>query len=66
MEGDVLWLAIKVIAYGLVLVGCGYILGKDKGVKSGASKCIDTLTDGGYLKATHHKNGEVELHKLVK
>jgi hypothetical protein len=42
MESDI-WLAIKVIACGLALVGCGYMLGRDKGVKLGASKAIDKL-----------------------
>lgn len=59
-------LAFEVLFYGLALVGCGYILGRDKGVKYGASTCIDTLIENGYLKATTHPNGEVEIHKLVK
>jgi hypothetical protein len=64
MEGD-LWLAIKVIACGLALVYCGYILGRDKGVKLGASNAIDRLCEGGYLKFTKIK-GDIELHKLEK
>jgi hypothetical protein len=59
-------LALEVGVYGLMLVGCGYILGRDKGVKHGASTCIDTLIANGYLKATEHPNGEIEIHKLVK
>lgn len=62
MESDI-WLAIKVIACGLALVGCGYMLGRDKGVKLGASNAIDRLCEGGYLKFTKTK-GDIELHKL--
>jgi len=62
MESDI-WLAIKVIAYGLALVYCGFILGRDKGVKLGASNAIDKLCEGGYLKFTKIR-GDIELHKL--
>jgi len=43
-------LMIKVGFCGLALVGCGYLLGRDKGVKIGAGKMIDDLIMGGYLK----------------
>ena len=62
MEGNI-WLAIEVIAYGLALVGCGYVLGRDRGVKIGAGATIDALCNGGYLKFTKIK-GDIELHKL--
>jgi len=62
MESDI-WLAIKVIACGLALVYCGYILGRDKGVKLGASNAIDKLCEGGYLKFTKIR-GDIEIHKL--
>jgi len=62
MESDI-WLAIKVIACGLALVGCGYMLGRDKGVKLGASNAIDKLCEDGYLKFTKIR-GDIELHKL--
>jgi len=45
------------------LVYCGFILGRDKGVKLGASNAIDKLCEGGYLKFTKIR-GDIELHKL--
>ena len=63
MESEI-WLAIKVIACGLALVYCGYTLGRDKGVKIGAGKTIDTLCDNGYLRFVKKANGDVEILKL--
>lgn len=61
MEGD-LWLAIKVGFYGLCLVGCGYVLGRDAFQKSKVHKIsesvIDSLIQQGFLKT--RKNGEEE------
>ena len=62
MEIDV-FILLKNLFVGGALVGCGFILGRDKGIKTGADKAIDTLCDGGYLR--HRKNGEeVELIKI--
>lgn len=63
MESDFV-LALKVIICGLALVGCGYILGRDKGVKIGAGKMIDNLCENGYLKFTKISKDNVEIHKL--
>jgi len=57
-------LAFEVLCYGLALVGCGYILGRDKGVKIGAGKTIDTLCDNGYLRFVKKANGDIEILKL--
>ena len=38
-------LIMKVVFYSGLLVGCGYYLGKDKGVKVGAGKVVDHLCD---------------------
>lgn len=62
MESE-LYILIKTLFIGGALVGCGYVLGRDKGVKLGSGKVIDMLCDTGYLR--HRKNGdEVELIKL--
>ena len=62
MESE-LYILIKTLFIGGALVGCGYVLGRDKGVKLGSGKVIDMLCDNGYLK--HRKNGkEVELIKI--
>lgn len=54
---------IKTLFLGGALVGCGYVLGRDKGIKTGAGKVIDTLCDRGYLR--HRKNGtDIELIKI--
>lgn len=62
MESE-LYILAKTLFIGGALVGCGYVLGRDKGVKLGSGKVIDMLCDTGYLR--HRKNGdEVELIKL--
>ena len=62
MESE-LYILIKTLFIGGALVGGGYVLGRDKGVKLGSGKVIDMLCDTGYLR--HRKNGdEVELIKL--
>ena len=58
-----LMVLIKTLFLGGALVGCGYILGREKGVKLGSGKVIDMLCDTGYLR--HRKNGkEIELIKI--
>ena len=58
-----LYILIKTLFIGGALVGCGYVLGRDKGVKLGSGKVIDMLCDNGYLR--HRMNGEeVELIKI--
>ncbi len=57
-------LIMKVIGLSALLVGCGYILGKDAGHKIGAGKVIDFLCDNGYLKHQKKPDGNVELIKL--
>lgn len=54
---------MKSLFFVLVPLWCGYMLGKDAGVKQGAGKMIDQLCDMGYLKYTK-KGTEVEIHKL--
>ena len=44
MEIDV-FILLKTLFVGGALVGCGFILGRDKGIKTGADKAIDTLCD---------------------
>jgi len=62
MESE-LYILIKTLFIGGALVGCGYVLGRDKGVKLGSGKVIDMLCDNGYLR--YRKNGEeVELIKI--
>jgi hypothetical protein len=62
MESE-LYILAKTLFIGGALVGCGYVLGRDKGVKLGSGKVIDMLCDNGYLR--HRKNGEeVELIKI--
>ena len=63
MEIDVLIL-MKTLFTGGALVGCGYILGRDKGIKVGADKVVDTLCDGGYLRHQKMPDGNIELIKL--
>ena len=50
--------------YSGLLVGCGYYLGKDKGVKVGAGKVVDHLCDNGYLRHSKKADGNIELIKL--
>ena len=40
MESE-LYILIKTLFIGGALVGCGYVLGRDKGVKLGSGKVID-------------------------
>tara|TARA_A200000159_G_scaffold154195_1_gene166835 strand:+ start:354 stop:554 length:201 start_codon:yes stop_codon:yes gene_type:complete len=57
-------LIMKVVFYSGLLVGCGYYLGKDKGVKVGAGKVVDHLCDNGYLRHSKKADGNIELIKL--
>jgi|TARA_B100000902_G_scaffold35468_2_gene42578 hypothetical protein len=57
-------LLFKVFIYSSLLVGCGYLLGKDKGVKVGAGRAVDSLCENGYLKHKKQPDGNVELIKL--
>lgn len=57
-------LILKVSFYGLMLVGCGYLLGKDRGVRIGAGHTIDQLCDNGYLRFYKKSNGDIEILKL--
>tara|TARA_A100001388_G_scaffold276847_1_gene265817 strand:- start:675 stop:881 length:207 start_codon:yes stop_codon:yes gene_type:complete len=63
MEIDV-FILLKTLFVGGALVGCGFILGRDKGIKTGADKAIDTLCDGGYLRHRKMPDGNTELIKL--
>ena len=59
-----IFLALKVLVCGLALVGCGYVLGRDKGVKIGGDKTVDILCELGYLKHIKKPDGNTELIKL--
>ena len=48
-----IFLALKVLVCGLALVGCGYVLGRDKGVKIGGDKTVDMLCDLRYLQQSN-------------
>tara|TARA_B100001287_G_scaffold58222_1_gene46499 strand:+ start:1362 stop:1568 length:207 start_codon:yes stop_codon:yes gene_type:complete len=63
MESDLFILA-KTLVVGGALVYCGYLLGKDKGIKVGANKTVDTLCDSGYLRHKKMPDGNTELIKL--
>ena len=41
-----------------------FLLGKDKGVKVGAGRAVDSLCENGYLKHKKQPDGNVELIKL--
>ena len=60
------WILIKTILISVGLIGCGYILGRDSGIRRGASDVIDKLCQGGYInfRRTGKDLREVELIKL--
>ncbi|GEM_PF-3702979 len=57
---------LKTILLGGGLLYCGYILGRDSGIRQGANDAIDRLCLSGYLKfrRTGRNLREVELIKL--
>jgi|TARA_B110000495_G_scaffold61580_1_gene52364 hypothetical protein len=61
-----LMLLIKVVFLGSGLVGCGYYLGRDKGVRTGAGDAVDMLCEKGYLnfRRVGKNSKEIELIKL--
>ena len=60
------WILIKTILISVGLIGCGYILGRDSGIRRGASDVIDKLCQGGYInfRRTGKDLREIELIKL--
>ena len=59
-------LLIKVMFLGAGLVGCGYYLGRGKGVRAGAGDAVDMLCQKGYLnfRRVGKNSKEIELIKL--
>ena len=57
---------LKTIMLGGGLLYCGYLLGRDSGIKLGANNAIDKLCQGGYInfRRTGKDLREVELIKL--